>query len=301
MPDAALLRLSLAEAADRIRRRALSPVALIEAVLAQIDALNPALNAFTTLVPREQVLAAARAAEREIAAGAYRGLLHGIPVSVKDLIDTAGLRTTYGSGMFRDHVPEKDGGVPGLKPTLGLITNRGQFGGAGTSFSVPGPMTRTVRDAALAAQALAGFDPEYLYSRPGPVPDLIGELGGGVRGLRVGTSPDLLEPPPEPEVRGAYEATLRRLEKLGARLVSVRMPHHDLVFRTTMGVFAIEGGGGLDALIGDRPRVFGPQVQRIFEITRVPDVATAVHTQQRRQLVARDYQAAFVEVDRPLP
>jgi len=378
MPDAALLRLSLAEAADRIRRRALSPVALIEAVLAQIDALNPALNAFTTLVPREQVLAAARAAEREIAAGAYRGLLHGIPVSVKDLIDTAGLRTTYGSGMFRDHVPEKDGGVPerlraagavitgktathelgqgmttnnhffgptrnpwnpehvpggssggagaataalmgplhigtdgggsirfpaafcgvtGLKPTLGLITNRGQFGGAGTSFSVPGPMTRTVRDAALAAQALAGFDPEYLYSRPGPVPDLIGELGGGVRGLRVGTSPDLLEPPPEPEVRGAYEATLRRLEKLGARLVEVRMPHHDLVFRTTMGVFAIEGGVGLDALIGDRPRVFGPQVQRIFEITRVPDVATAVHTQQRRQLVARDYQAAFVEVD----
>jgi len=77
----------------------------------------------------------------------------------------------------------------------------------------------------------------------------------------------------------------------------VRMPHHDLVFRTTMGIFAIEGGVGLDALFGDRPRVFGPQVQRIFEITRVPDVAMAVHTQQRRQLVARDYQAAFVEVD----
>src|SRR5213078_1907042 len=81
MADAALVRLSLAEAADRIRRRALSPVELAEAVLAQIDALSPTLNAFTTLVPREQVLAPARAAEREIAAGAYRGLLHGIPVS----------------------------------------------------------------------------------------------------------------------------------------------------------------------------------------------------------------------------
>ena len=378
MADAALVRLSLAEAADGIRRRALSPVELAEAVLARIDALNPTLNAFTTLVPREQVLAPARAAEREIAAGAYRGLLHGIPVSVKDLIDTAGLRTTYGSGMFRDHVPERDGSVPerlraagaiitgktathelgqgmttnnyffgptrnpwnpehvpggssggaaaaaaalmgplhigtdgggsirfpaafcgvtGLKPTLGLISNRGQFGGAGTSFSVPGPLTRTVRDAALAAQALAGFDPEHLYSRPGPAPDLIGGLEGGVGGLRVGTSPDLLNTPPAPEVRAAYEATLRRLEKLGARLVEVRLPHHDLVLGTIMALFAIEGGVGLDAIIGDRPRVFGPQVQRIMEITPPLTVPLCVRTQQRRQLVARDYQAAFVEAD----
>src|SRR5438093_1141919 len=267
MADAALVRLSLAEAADGIRRRALSPVELAEAVLAQIDALNPTLNAFITLVPREQVLAPARAAEREIAAGAYRGLLHGIPVSVKDLIDTAGLRTTYGSGMFRDQGPEPD------------------------------PLTRAVRDAALAAQALAGFDPEHFYSRPGPPPDLLGGLEGGVRGLRVGTSPDLLLTPPEPEVRAAYEATLRRLEKLGARLVEVRLPHHDLVLRTIMALFAIEGGVGLDAIIGDRPRVFGPQVQRIMEITPPLTVPMCVRTQQRRQLVARDYQAAFVEAD----
>src|SRR5437879_4463380 len=151
---------------------------------------------------------------------------------------------TDGGGSIR--FPAAFCGVTGLKPTLGLVTNRGQFGGPGTSFSVPGPLTRSVRDAALAAQALAGFDPDYLYSRPGPVPDLVGGLGGGVRGLRVGKSPDLLVPPPEPAVRAAYEATLRRLEQLGARLVSVRMPHHDLVFRTTMGIFAIEGGVGLE-------------------------------------------------------
>src|SRR5438046_9494034 len=94
MPDATLLRLSLAEAADRIRRRALSPVALIEAVLAQIDALNPALNAFATLVPGAQVLAAARRADGEIAGGAYRGPLHVIPVSGNDPIDTPEARTS---------------------------------------------------------------------------------------------------------------------------------------------------------------------------------------------------------------
>jgi aspartyl-tRNA(Asn)/glutamyl-tRNA(Gln) amidotransferase subunit A len=378
MPAAALVRLSLAEAADSIRRRVLSPVELTTAVLAQIDALDPALNVFTTLVPREEVLAAARAAEREISGGTYRGPLHGVPVSVKDLIDTAGLRTTYGSGMFRDHVPVRDGGVPerlraagaillgktathelgqgmttnnhffgttrnpwnlehvpggssggaaaaaaalmgplhvgtdgggsirfpaafcgvtGLKPTLGLISNRGQFGGPGSSFSVPGPITRGVRDTALAAQALAGFDPDYPYSRPGQVPDLLSGLEAGVAGLRVGTSPDLLVPPPEPDVQAAYAATLRRLETLGARLVEVRMPNHEHVFRTTMALFALEGSVGLDAIIGDRPRVFGPQVQRIMAMMPPLDVTFYVRTLQRRQLVARDYHAAFADVD----
>src|SRR5262249_32184962 len=245
MSDGSLVHLSLAEAAELLRTRRVSPVALAESVLDRIEHLQPVLNAFTTLVARDDVLAAARSAEREIGAGRYRGLLHGIPVSVKDLIDTAGLRTTYGSGMFRDHVPTIDGAVPerlraagaiitgktathelgkgittnnfffgttrnpwnpehvpggssggagaaaaalmgplhvgtdgggsirfpvafcgvtGLKPTLGLISNRGQFGGRGTSFSVPGPITRSVRDTALAAQKLAGFDAEYPYS-----------------------------------------------------------------------------------------------------------------------------------------
>src|SRR5207237_10938240 len=117
---------------------------------------------------------------------------------------------TDGGGSIR--FPAAFCGVTGLKPTLGLISNRGQFGGAGTSFSVPGPITRSVRDAALAAQALAGFDPHYLYSRPGPVPDLVGDLERGVGGLRVGTSPDFLSRPPPPAVPAAYGAPPRPLE-----------------------------------------------------------------------------------------
>jgi aspartyl-tRNA(Asn)/glutamyl-tRNA(Gln) amidotransferase subunit A len=378
MPETALVDLSLAEAADLIRRRELSPVELTTAVLARIDALNPVLNAFTTLAPREEIVAAAREAEREIAAGRYRGLLHGIPVSVKDLIDTAGLRTTYGSGMFRDHVPTRDGGVPerlraagaiitgktathelgkgittnnyffgptrnpwnrdhvpggssggagaataarlgplhigtdgggslrfpaafcgvtALKPTLGLISNRGQFGGIGTSFSVPGPMTRTVRDAALAAQALAGFDPDYLYSRPGAVPDLVSDLERGVGALHVGTSADFLSPAPTADVRAAYEATVRRLEQLGARIVEVRMPHHERVVRVVMTLFNVEGAVHLDALAGDRPRVFSPEVERLNRLTPPADVALYIRALEDRQRVSRDYQVAFCDVD----
>jgi Asp-tRNA(Asn)/Glu-tRNA(Gln) amidotransferase A subunit family amidase len=302
-PDTSLLRLSLAEVADLLQRRSLSPVELTEAVMARIDALNPTLNAVTTLAPREEILAAARAAEHEIAAGRHRGVLHGVPVSVKDLIDTAGLRTTYGSGMFRDHVPTRDGAVPerlraagaiitgktathelgkgittnnafygttrnpwnpdhvpggssggagaaasalmgplhigtdgggsirfpsafcgvtGLKPTIGLISNRGQFGGRGTSFSVPGPIARSVRDLALAAQALAGFDPVCVLAA-GP------RAGRGrPRARRAGapgrTSPDFLVPPPEPDVR-RVRSDARPARGLGARIVEVAMPH----------------------------------------------------------------------------
>src|SRR5207244_12267886 len=86
-------------------------------------------------------------------------------------------------------IPAAFCGVVGLKPTLGLTSNRGHTGGGDSSFSVPGPLARTVRDAAVVAQAIAGFDPAYAYSRPGPVPDLLQDLQGGGEGLRIGAGP----------------------------------------------------------------------------------------------------------------
>ncbi|HVB18606.1 MAG TPA: amidase family protein, partial [Stellaceae bacterium] len=85
--------LTIAEAARLIERRRLSPVELTEALIARIEALDPQLNAFLLPTPdkaREQ----ARAAEREIMAGNYRGALHGIPFGLKDIYCTAGIRTT---------------------------------------------------------------------------------------------------------------------------------------------------------------------------------------------------------------
>jgi aspartyl-tRNA(Asn)/glutamyl-tRNA(Gln) amidotransferase subunit A len=105
-----LAALSLLDASELVRARTVSPVELTNACLARIERLNPLLNAFIT-VTAPQALADARAAESEIAKGRRRGALHGIPVALKDLFDTAGVRTTAASAVFADRVPSEDADV----------------------------------------------------------------------------------------------------------------------------------------------------------------------------------------------
>lgn len=101
---------TLAEASELIRSRKISPIELVRECLDVINRLNPKLNAFIT-VTAESALAEAQNAEREIKSGNWRGTLHGIPVGLKDLIDTAGVRTTAASAVFRDRVPTEDADV----------------------------------------------------------------------------------------------------------------------------------------------------------------------------------------------
>lgn len=96
--------------AARYRNGSLSPVTVTELALARIEALNPVLNTFIT-VTAEHALAAARRAEEELRAGNDRGLLHGIPIALKDLIATAGIRTTCGALILADHVPDGDAAI----------------------------------------------------------------------------------------------------------------------------------------------------------------------------------------------
>ena len=102
-----LANLDLHEAATLVRQKKVSPVQLAQACLARIEALNPRLNAFIT-VTGESALAQARQAEAELQSGKWRGPLHGIPIALKDLIDTVGVRTTGGSALFKDRVPRED-------------------------------------------------------------------------------------------------------------------------------------------------------------------------------------------------
>ncbi|MBO0711980.1 MAG: amidase [Acetobacteraceae bacterium] len=98
---------SAADLAALIRARTLSPVDVMGATLARIERAQPLLNCFISVFP-EHAMAAARAAEMAVMRGAALGPLHGVPLTVKDLVPTAGLRTTFGSLIFKDHVPAED-------------------------------------------------------------------------------------------------------------------------------------------------------------------------------------------------
>ena len=105
-----LCYLTLHEVAGRIRAKDVSPVEVTESVLERIDRLNPTLNAYITVMA-DEALVAARAAEAEIASGRYKGPLHGVPIGVKDLCATKGVRTTAGSKIMAGWVPDEDATV----------------------------------------------------------------------------------------------------------------------------------------------------------------------------------------------
>jgi aspartyl-tRNA(Asn)/glutamyl-tRNA(Gln) amidotransferase subunit A len=101
---------SIAELAPRLRRGEISPVEITQQCLSRIESLDPALNAFITVLS-DSALREARLAESEIQRGEWRGPLHGVPIALKDLIDTAGVRTTAGSALYEHRVPTEDAEV----------------------------------------------------------------------------------------------------------------------------------------------------------------------------------------------
>ena len=130
--------ISIAEASDLLRRKQISPVELTTSCLHRIEELNPTINAFITVM-HDSALAQARAAEDEIRAGNWRGPLHGIPIGLKDLIDTAGVKTTCASALFAERVPAEDAEVVRRLKNAGAVLigkqNMQEFAYGGTSAS----------------------------------------------------------------------------------------------------------------------------------------------------------------------
>src|SRR5258708_17031937 len=102
--------LDLAESSQAVQKKEISPVELTQACLTRIERLNPILNAFIT-VTAESALQEAKTAEAEIARGEWKGPLHGIPLAVKDLAETVGVRTTAGSAVLEHFIPSEDAEV----------------------------------------------------------------------------------------------------------------------------------------------------------------------------------------------
>jgi amidase len=178
-----LTHLSAAELARLIRTKKASPVEVTEAHLAAIERVNPAVNAFCTVAP-ELTLAWAREAGSAMKRRARLGPLHGVPVAIKDLTPTAGIRTTWGSTLFREHVPTQDAEVVLRLKAAGAIvlgkTNTPEFGaGAHTVNKVFGA-TRNPWNTALSASGSTGGGAAALAARIAPLAEGT-DFGGSLR------------------------------------------------------------------------------------------------------------------------
>lgn len=120
MPDHALHTMTIAELAPKIRTKEISPVELTDAVLAQVERLQPTLNSFITILD-DEARRQAKELEAALMRGDYRGPLHGIPIGIKDNIATAGIRTTVGSKVLAEHVPTEDACVVSRCKEAGAI------------------------------------------------------------------------------------------------------------------------------------------------------------------------------------
>ena len=299
MSDTDLCFMPATDLAAAIRTKQVSPVEVVNAVLARIEQLNPRLNAFC-LVTAEAARQAAQAAEQAVMRGEPLGPLHGVPVSIKDLVITKGMRTMRGSKLYEHDVPTEDAPVVerlkaagaiilgktttpefGFKgvtdsPVTGITrnpwhperTSGGSSGGAGVavatgmgplavgtdgggSIRIPssfcgiyglkphlgrvpvypastigdishvGPMTRTVRDAALMLNAIAGADARDRLSLPTSHPDYLQAIEGDLHGLRVAWSADLGFAVVDPQVKQITAAAVATFSELGCHVEEI--------------------------------------------------------------------------------
>src|SRR2546425_839751 len=171
---------SAIEISGLVRAKKLSPIEVTDAVLSRIDAINPVLNAFC-VVAAEQARAAAREAEIAVTKGEPLGPLHGVPVSIKDVLFTRGLTTTGGSRLFADHVPDEDAiAVARLRAAGALVlgkTNTSEFGHKAVTENPLFGVTRSPWNPALTPGGSSGGAAVGVASGCGPL--ALGTDGGG--------------------------------------------------------------------------------------------------------------------------
>jgi amidase len=166
------------------RQRKTSPLEVMQAVLERVDAVNPKLNAIVTLT-RESALKQAKAATAALKRkGAKPGPLHGVPVTIKDLTHTKGIRTTWGSKVFEHNVPDEDSLIVERLKTAGAIilgkTNTPEFGAGGNTFNTVFGATRNPWNPALTCGGSSGGAAVALATGMGPIAQG-SDTGGSLR------------------------------------------------------------------------------------------------------------------------
>ncbi len=361
--------LSLLDVARLIESRDVSPVELTQLMLDRIDALDAQLHSYATVM-REHALVAARRAEQEIAAGNYRGPLHGVPVAVKDLCYTQGVRTMGGLQVKRDFVPAFDAtvvsrlenagavllgklnltegamagyhrsfdipvnpwgdtwwsgvsssgsgvataaglcfaalgtdtggsirfpamanGIVGLKPTYGRVSRYGVLPLA-ESLDHVGPMTRSVADAAIMFEAIAGYDANDATSLREPVPNMREQLDGGVVGLRIGFDGAYTLAGVDRELARTIEAAVEQLRQLGAEIVNVQMPELSPVLGTWPVICAAEAAQAHRADYPSRANEYGEYFREFLAIGASVDATTLANA----RAIRREFSARFRDV-----
>src|SRR5256886_1620175 len=183
-PDSDICFLSAWQMADFIRQKRLSAREVMEAHLKQIERVNPKVNAIVTLVPKDHLMAQALAADEATAKGNLKGPLHGLPVGVKDLHPTKGIRTTFGSPLHKDDIPNFDCLVVEREKNAGAIvigkTNVPEWGlGSQTFNPVFGP-TRNPYDLTKTCGGSTGGGSVALACGMVPLADG-SDMGGSLR------------------------------------------------------------------------------------------------------------------------
>ena len=183
MPDRDLCFTPATELARLYRARKVSPLEVMQAVLARIDQVNPQVNAYVTIA-REAALREARAATGALRRRAKLPPLHGVPVSMKDLTPTKGIRTTWGSKIFEHHVPEEDALIVQRLKAAGAIvvgkTNTPEFGAGANTFNEVFGATRNPWNLALTCGGSSGGAAVALATGMGPIAQG-SDLGGSLR------------------------------------------------------------------------------------------------------------------------
>jgi aspartyl-tRNA(Asn)/glutamyl-tRNA(Gln) amidotransferase subunit A len=347
MPD--LWKSTASDLVTLLERKEVSAVEVAESVVGRIEATEPKLNAFISRTG-DAIVRHARRVDEDRASGAELPSLAGVPVAVKDIICTKGIRTTAASKILDNYRPPYDAtvwaslreqrtllvgktnldefamgsstensaygpsrnpwdtdkvpggssggsaaavasgmaplalgtdtggsirqpaalcGIVGMKPTYGLVSRYGLVAFA-SSLDQAGPMTRSVRDAAVLLQHIAKHDPRDSTSIPGDRPDYVGGLGRPITGMRFGVVKELLGEGMQSGVLESVRNAIAVLSKLGATIEEVTLPSFDYGLDAYYLIAPAEASSNLARYDGTRygSRVDAPDIQQMNRATR---------------------------------